>query len=295
MATRFGGRFSPGATGGATGSGGGAVSMRPQRAGARVNLLFLAPFPLLVTAFGEAPLGMAADLGAFAALVCAPWLLRAGLTAEEAYGARSVARRPAIPRKIFAAVLSGLGVAGAVWDGSGLVGPVGYGAIATVLHLVAFGVDPLRDKGLAGVGRVPAARVARAVDEAEALLAAMAAAVAGLRDRGLDARVAAFQARAREMFRTVERDPRELSAARRYLGIYLVGARDAAQKLAALAGHPEEPRAKADFAALLDDLEGRYTILTETLLRDDRADLDIEIAVLRERLAREGVRPGEGE
>jgi len=291
MAARYGGRFSPGASG----VGARTMKMRPRRAGARVNLLFLAPFPLLVTAFGAGPLGMAVDLGAFSALVCAPWLLRAGLAAEDAYAARSVARRPAIPRKIFAAALTGLGVAAAVWDGVGAAGPIGYGAIAIVLHLAAFGVDPLRDKGLAGAEAVPAARVARAVDEAEAHLAAMAAAVAGLRDRDLDARVARFQARAREMFRTVERDPRDMSAARRYLGIYLIGARDAAQKLAPLAGHPDEPRAKEDFAALLDDLDGRYTTLTEKLLRDDRADLDIEISVLRERLAREGVRPGEGE
>lgn len=291
MAARFGGRFSPAGSS----NGGGAQDMRPRRAGARVNLLFIAPFPLLVTAFGAGPFGMAVDLGAFAALVCSPWLLRAGLVAEEAYGARSVARRPAIPRKIFAAVLSGLGVAAAIWEGAGFAGPVAYGVIAAVLHLAAFGTDPLRDKGMAGAERMPAARVARAVDEAEMHLAAMAAAVAGLRDRELDARVAGFQARAREMFRTVERDPREMSATRRYLGIYLVGARDAAQKLAALSGHPEEARAKADFAALLDDLEARYTTVTETLMRDDRADLDIEIAVLRERLAREGVRPGDGE
>lgn len=289
MAQRFSGRFSPGQ--GDAPQPPVQPALRPRRAGARVNLLFLAPFPLLVTAFGAGPLGMAVDLAAFALLVFAPFLLREGLRAEDVYAARSVARRPAIPRKIFAAVLSGLGVATAVWSGADPLGPVLYGGIACALHLAAFGIDPLSDKGMSGADRLGSARVARAVDEAEQHLAAMSAAVAGLRDRALEARVAAFQARAREMFRTVERDPRDLAAARRYLGIYLIGARDAAQKLAGLAGHPGAATARADFTRLLDDLDGQFAARTQALLGDERADFDIEIEVLRERLQREGLRP----
>lgn len=286
MARRFGGSFSPQAPGPHP-----AAMPPPARATARVNLLFLAPFPLLVTAFGAGPAGMAVDLAAFALLVFAPYLLREGLKAEAAWEARNVARRPALPRKVLAAALSGLGVATAVWADAGFLGPALYGGIACALHLAAFGIDPLADKGLSGADRLGPARVARAVDEAEAHLAAMSAAVAGLRDRSLDVRLAAFQSRAREMFRAVERDPRDLAQARRYLGIYLIGARDAAQKLAGLAGHPDAAAAKADFIRLLDDLDGEFAARTRALLGDERADFDIEIEVLRERLQREGLRP----
>lgn len=286
MARRFGGSFSPQAPGPRP-----AAMPPPARAAARVNLLFLAPFPLLVTAFGAGPVGMATDLAAFALLVFAPYLLREGLKAEAAWEARSVARRPALPRKILAALLSGLGVATAAWTGEGFLGPALYGGIACALHLAAFGTDPLSDKGMTGADRLGSARVAHAVDEAEAHLAAMSAGVAGLRDRALEARLAAFQSRAREMFRAVERDPRDLAQARRYLGIYLIGARDAAQKLAGLSGHPEAAKARADFIRLLDDLDGQFAARTQALLGDERADFDIEIEVLRERLQREGLRP----
>jgi hypothetical protein len=40
---------------------------------------------------------------------------------------------------------------------------------------------------------------------------------------------------------------------------------------------------------LLRDLGDEFAARTEKLLLDDRSDLDIEIGVLRDRLAREGV------
>jgi 5-bromo-4-chloroindolyl phosphate hydrolysis protein len=90
------------------------------------------------------------------------------------------------------------------------------------------------------------------------------------------------------MFRTVQDDPRDLTRARRFLGVYLLGARDAAVKFSDLYARNRDPQARADFLALLDDLERNYADKTETLLIDDRSDLDVEIEVLRERLAREG-------
>ena len=45
---------------------------------------------------------------------------------------------------------------------------------------------------------------------------------------------------------------------------------------------------------LLADLEASFQALTERLRQGGRTDMDIEIQVLRDRLAREGVRPPEG-
>jgi hypothetical protein len=92
------------------------------------------------------------------------------------------------------------------------------------------------------------------------------------------------------LFRTVEEDPRDLSAARRYLGVYLTGARDAAVKYADLVTGAPNPQARADFIALLDDLDSNFAARRQKLLSNDRSALDVEISVLRERLAREGVR-----
>ena len=100
-----------------------------------------------------------------------------------------------------------------------------------------------------------------------------------------------FAATARELFTRVEEDPDDIPAARRYLGIYLQGARDATVKFADLYAQTQDPRAREDYENLLRDLETEFAARTRKLIEGGRTDLDIEIGVLRERLAREGVRP----
>jgi 5-bromo-4-chloroindolyl phosphate hydrolysis protein len=293
MAQRYGGKYSPGPDNPAgiprTGAAG-APAARRARAGMRVNLLFLAPAPLVILAFFREPVGLAYNLAAFGVLMLAAWLTREGLIAEEAYEARTVARRPAIPRKLMGSVLTGAGLfVAAFGSGQGIPASVVLGALGALLHGMAFGLDPMKDKGLEGVDSFQTDRVARAVEEAEKHLAAMKDAILRANDRGLTDRVERFQSTARAMFRRVEQDPRDLTAARRYLGVYLLGARDATVKFADIYARTRDPQVRADYEALLDDLEKEFAARTEKLLLDDRTNLDIEIEVLRERLEREGV------
>lgn len=292
MAERFGGKYSPDAVPPVgkrpTGP---ARPKRRSRGAARVNLLFVVPVILVIVGFTREPMGLATHLAAFAMLIGAAYLTREGLRAEEAYNARRVAKRPAIPRKLFGSLLTGAGlfVAGFVPEAS-LVNPVIFAVLGTALHAFAFGADPMRDKNAEGVDSFQADRVARVVDEAEMYLKEMGQTIARAGDRKLVDRVTAFQTTAREMCRTVEEDPRDLTGVRKYLGVYLLGARDATTKFVDLYARNRNEEARADYEALLDDLEQSFAARTERMLIDDRSDLDVEIEVLRERLAREGVK-----
>lgn len=297
MAKRFGGKYSPtpGQVGGKTGSDpaprGTFQGADVDPVGARSNLLFLPPVLLGFFSLNDGALGMALGLTAAGVLILAAWLLRDGLRAEAAYTARKVAKRPAIPRKIFASMLTGIGVGMAAYKNDpGLIAPAIFALAAGGLHMASFGVDPLKDKGLEGVDTFQQDRVARVVDEAERHLSAMTDAIQRAGDRQMEARVERFQQTAREMFRTVEEDPRDLTGARRYLGVYLLGARDATAKFADIYARTRDAQARADYAALLDDLEQSFSARTRKMLLEDRSDLTVEIDVLRERLEREGVR-----
>ncbi len=292
MAEKFGGKFSPTPNSGdAPTAGNHWRNARPRRSAARVNWLFIVPLPLAVRAFWQDAIGLVLTLGALGLLLLAAWLTREGLLAEEAYEARKIARRPAIPRKIFASILTGAGLYVAVQgSGGGVLNGVIFGVLGAVLHSFAFGLDPMRNKGLEGVDTFQQDRVARAVEEAEKHLAAMKEAISRTGDRKLEARAERFITTARDMFRTVENDPRDLSAARRYLGVYLLGARDATVKFSDLFVRTRDAQARADYEALLDDLETNFAARTQTLLLDDKTDMNIEIEVLRERLEREAIR-----
>jgi hypothetical protein len=67
-----------------------------------------------------------------------------------------------------------------------------------------------------------------------------------------------------------------------------MGARDATMKFADIYARNRSDQARADYEALLSDLETNFAARTKALLADSHSDLDIEIAVLRERLKLEG-------
>lgn len=261
----------------------------------RARIMFLVPVPLFFAALGAIrrgqPVETVVELGGFAGLMLSAWLLNEGQRAEQAYAARSIARPPAFPRKLVAAVLTGLSVAvvGGFSLGQGLMGGAVFGAVAAAAHLAAFGLDPMRAKGVAGVDASAQERVARAVDRGEALLRETVAAAGRIGDRRLEARIDRLCDQAREVFRTVEEDPRDLARARTFLSVYLLGLRDATVKFADLYGRTRDAEVRASYESLLTDLETSFGAKRALLLQDNRSDLDVEIEVLRERLQADGL------
>ena len=282
-ARRFGGRHSPGPRPEA-----GTPPAAPfrGRAAARVSvrarLMYLLPLPLLFAGLGAIRRGsageMLAELGGFLGLTCAAWLLNEGLRAEAAFEARAIARPPAIPRKLFAAVLTGASVfaVGLLSLGQGILGAA------------AFGLDPMRKKGVEG-DDFTTDRVARAIDQAEALVRDTIAAAARLGDRRLEGRVDRLADQAREVMRAIEADPRDLARSRSFIHVYLKGLRDATVKLADLEARRPDPQARAQYESLLTDLEQSFAAQRVGLLESDRTDLEVEIEVLRDRLQQDGL------
>lgn len=302
-AKRFGGRYSPDRRAAQSGASGESRlndphpfrGRRAKSVSLRALAMFLLPTPLLFAAFADISsgnaIGMGADLAAYASLILGAWLLRDGLEAERAYEARSSAKPPAFPRKTVAAGLAGLGVGIATYLGwgLGLIETVVFGAVAVGAHLAAFGLDPMKAKGLEGVSDAEATRVHEALAHAEALIAETHAAAETLRDRDLIHRIDRLCAAAREVLRAVEEDPRDLRRARKFISVYLKGARDAAVKYADAQEKGDDPAITQQFTLLMTDMEKSFTAQRERLLLDDRADLEVEIEVLRDRLKQDGV------
>lgn len=304
-AQRFGGRFSPdGSKADSPNTGKTSAPLPPafrnrraRSVSLRARLMYLLPIPLLFAALGSilggngSALAMLAEVGGFAGLMLAAWLVNEGLRAEAAFNARTIARPPAIPRKLFAAVLTGASLLGVFWlaNDRSLVEAVIYSAVAVAAHVASFGIDPMRKKGVAGVDGFASERVAKAIDRAEGHVRETAAAASRFGDRMLEGRVERLCDQARDVFRTIEEDPRDLSRARQFLSVYLLGLKDATVKFADLYGRSRDQKAKQDYEALLGDLETSFSTHRTQLLEDNRSDLDVEIEVLRERLQQDGL------
>ena len=288
MSQRFGGRFSPDAQPGTRPGASLPPTPRHPHEG-RPKWITLAATPFLLGAFFQGATGMVTDLAAFGLVASGMVLTREGLVAQATYAARRVAKRPAIPRKLFGGVLAGIGLGlGAaepgVWAEAGLIGMAGL-----ALHQLSFGLDPWRDKTAAGVDSFQQDRAQRMIDEAEGHLDQMRDAIARSGDRRLVARVAMFDASVRHLFDRVRDNPAGLASARRYLGVYLMGARDATIRFADLYARTQDQKARRDYEVFLDDLEKDFIARADRLMDGDRDALDVEMSVLRDRLAREGL------
>ena len=305
-ARRFGSTYSPKAGSGSEGEGTrpprpspGIPQPPPAKPAARrrdwrQRALYVLPTPLLFSTIWHItrsePVGALMAIGAYAMLFGGAWLLGQGQRAEAAYDARAVARRPAVPRKILAAGLAGIGVATCHVAGSPdePAVAIGMGVLALGTHLVAFGIDPLKNKGIE-LGDYESGRVAEALDRAEGLLAEIDGHARTMRDREIEGRIGRLTEAVRAMLARVEKDPRDLSRARRYLSVYLVSAHEATRKYAEAHDKISDPELRDDYISLLSELEASFARGHDMLLEDDRTDLEVEIEVLRERLGQETV------
>jgi len=178
----------------------------------------------------------------------------------------------------------------AAWLGWGqnMFTGIGLGGLAVAAHIVAFGFDPMRRKGLPGFNEYETDRVARAVEKAEAIIEDIRKAAALINNRAIERKVDSLISSAQEMLRTVEEDPRDLTRARKYMSVYLSGARDATVKFVELNRRSADPVQREAFTSLITDLETSFTGQRALMLADNQSDLDVEIEVLQERLQREG-------
>ena len=270
------------------------IRRRAKPGGLALTLMFLAPFPLLLDGFSKitdaSPIGAATAFGTYALFVLAAWTLREGIKAEAAYNERKIARAPMFPRKLIASGLSGAAVMLAAWFGweQNMFTAIGLGGLATAAHLVAFGFDPMRRKGLVGFNEYETDRVARAVDKAEAIIADIESAAGRINNRSIERKVAGLLASVQEMLRVVEQDPRDLTRARKYMGVYLASARDATVKFVELNERSRDTVKQQEYLSLINDLETSFNGQRELMLADNQSDLDVEIEVLQERLKSEG-------
>ena len=261
----------------------------------RLRIYRALAIPLGIAGFlsvlGGHPLEAMIKIGGAIGILAACELVREGINAETTYNSRAIARAPGWPRKPMGAILMG-GVVGAVsWlgIGTGMPTAIGMGAIAGLGIMMSFGGDPIRGKGLAGVNQGEASRAADAIAKAEAYLREIQAMARSFSDRSLRLDVEQLAISAEEMFHSIENNPGEYRNARRYLSVYLEGARDATSQFLNLPRLQQEADAKIKYKSLIRELDSGFQTKRQLLLEDNRNSLDIEIDVLRDRLASEGI------
>ena len=245
-------------------------------------ILYLLPLPLLlktVLALGGGEFGtFLISAIAVAVLFLGAWVMRLGL--------KQAKRRPmssTIPWKMIGSGIIALGTGlTAMIAGHNLAIALCFGLLAMLGCYLAYGFDRRirlsSDKD-----------VASALEEAYRKLEGLEEASDEISSRDFSERLRRIADWGERILERIGDDPEDFRRARKFLNVYLDGAKQVTEKFAQAQRDGKTAEFEDKFRTLLADMETVCEEQYEHLLNDDMVDLDVQIEVLTTRLKREGV------
>ncbi len=132
-------------------------------------------------------------------------------------------------------------------------------------------------------------RVLEALAQAETSISAIEQATRNIGNAELNSRLRRIAAQARQILTMLEEDPRDLRRARKFLNVYLDGAKQVTEGYAKTHGRVTAPELEDNFRRVLTTIEEVFAEQQQKLLETDVTDLDVQLEVLNTQLKREGV------
>lgn len=262
-------------------------------------LLYILPFPLLPAAFfaladGESVKALVRFAG-FALAMAGATAIRRGIRLDNEAIRRKLRRRASTVRyRAVGAALAAAGTFLVAWlgleSGPGLLGGILY-ALAVLLGCYLyydFDGPGRKDPEIAAVG-ITTEELVELLDEAEGRIVAIENASRDIRNLEFRDRLRQIAAGARGILETIERDPVDARRARKFLKVYLDGARQVTEGYARTHRGQAEPELEDNFRRVLGTIETVIEEQQQKLRENNVDDLDVKIEVLQMQLEKEGV------
>ena len=258
-------------------------------------LMFLLPLPVLIAAAvslrRDSLNGLIGNTAGYGLFLAGALLLRHGLLSEVEYDRRRVARAP-WPFKTLGGAVIALATSVTAWLGAGhhLVIAAAFGLVALFGCYLSYGFDPYTAKRFTDSGGIDTTdRVLETLAQAECGIAAIEQATRDIRNAELNSRLRRIVALAQQILSLLAEDPRDLRRARKFLNVYLDGAKQVTEGYAKTHGRVSAPELEDNFRQALIKIEEVFTEQQQKLLESDVSDLDVRIEVLTTELKQEGV------
>ncbi len=275
---------------------GGQTGRKPIFKASRALLLYLLPLPVLFASlygvlYGNVRIAIGGGIG-FALAMLGAQLVRHGLTLEIESRRRKIVRRlSTVPYKLLGHAVVGCSMAIVALSAVGHSIPTALlvGIASSLGSFLVYGLDPSRSMPDAPAIGVTSEEVIEILNEADGKIAGIEAAADQIRNMELKQRLQGIVGGIREITDIVEDDPRDLRRARKFLKVYLDGARRVTEGYAATHPSNQSGELEDNFRAVLGTMETVIAEQKERLLENNLTELDVQIEVLQTQLEREGV------
>ncbi|MGJ0483599.1 MAG: 5-bromo-4-chloroindolyl phosphate hydrolysis family protein [Methylomicrobium sp.] len=266
-----------------------------QRYSPRGLLLYFLPIALIPATFialakGHV-LGVLVNAVGFALYILAAWCLRRGFQAEYVYAKSRIARPPQKPLKTFAAVITALTTGMIAWLGVGHSLPVGlmFAGGALLGMYLSYGFDPRDEKKITAAYGYSGDEIRKSLEESLRTIRSIEQANDRIRNTELNRRIERICDVADSILADIAADPSDFRRARKFLNVYLDGARQVTEGYAKTHQQTQSEELEQNFRNVLDTIESVFKEQRQKLLEEDVFDLDVKIEVLTNQLKREGI------
>lgn len=261
-----------------------------QRYSPRGLLLYFLPIALIpatIIALGKGNLlGIIVNASGFALYVFAAWCLRKGLQAES-----PITRTPKLPLKMLAAIITALATGMIAWLGAQQTLPVAlmFAGGAFLGMYLSYGFDLRQKKKIADAQGYSGDEILRMLEESSLIIRSIEQANDNIRNTELNQRIENICAIADRILAEIESDPRDIRRARKFLNVYLDGAKQVTEGYARTHQQSQSGQLEQNFRNVLETIESVFQEQHQKLLEEDVFDLDVKIEVLTTQLKREGI------
>jgi 5-bromo-4-chloroindolyl phosphate hydrolysis protein len=248
--------------------------------------VFLAPIFLatFIDLLSQDIAGFIKNIIAFGLFLATAKINSMALAKEYEYNSKVLTKAPKIPLKSISALLLGFSTIYSSWVVGGSIGlHLFLGVIATIGYFLYYGFDP-RDDKLENIGDISAEFVLKTLAEARAKLSSIETDMSMINDRELNSKLDIAVNKAYEVLNTIEKDPKDLRVARKFIIVYIDGIKKVTKSYTEMSENEINEETKSRLSSLLSDVDERFEKELIRLRRNNQFDLDVHIDVLQEQI-----------
>jgi len=213
------------------------------------------------------------------------YLSKKGFLQEYEYNQSILARAPKIPYKLFAALLLSLVVFYAAFliSHKTLTNSSFLSLIAFLGYYLYYGLDPKEDK-LVDLGDVSEEFFFDTINEAQEKLDFISKKLSTVERESLKNKINTAVVISQEILQTIQKDPKDIRVARKFLMVYLDGIKDVLSSYSELESDDISDATHIRLEELFDDIQERFDKELDRLKNNNQFDLDVNIDTLKQQI-----------
>lgn len=256
-------------------------------------LLPLSLIPATVIALAKGLLfSVILNASGFVAYMVAAWCLRNGLRLEREFLKKRIASTAeASSLKLSAAIITAVTTGIIAWMGAqqDLIISLIFGGGAFLGMYLSYGFDPRQENKIIGTDGYSSEEITQVLEESSQKIRSIELANDKINNYELNQRIDRICDVADSILKDIESDPHDLRRSRKFLNVYLDGAKRVTEGYASTHKNTQTGELEQNFRNVLETIETVFQEQHQKLQEDDIFDLDVQIEVLSTQLKREGI------